>query len=52
MQPEAQFTVHQCALFSADTKLVHGQMVNRSLKYLNGTPEQALIMNPDPEKGI
>ena len=51
-RPNAQFMVHQCARFSANTNLPHDQAVKRVLKYLKGTATQGLIMNPDPEKGI
>ena len=50
MPSEAQFVVHQCAQFSADTKLPHNQAVKRILKYLKGTSKQGLLMNPDPKK--
>ena len=49
-RPGAQFAVHQCAQFSADTKLPHNQEVKRFLKYLKGVSLQGLIMKPGPEK--
>ena len=52
MPSEAQFVVHQCAQFSADTKLPHDQGFKRILKCLEGTLEQGLIMKIYPEKGI
>ena len=51
-RPEAQFMVHQCAQFSADTKLPHDQAVKRVLNYLKCTAMQGLISKPVPEKGI
>ena len=48
--PEAQFTVHQCAQFRADTKLPHNQSVKRILKYLKSMSSKGLIMNLDNEK--
>ena len=50
--PKAQFVVHKCALFSANTKLPHYQAVKLFLKYPKGTDTQELIINPDPENGI
>ena len=44
--------VHQCAQFSADTKLLHDKLVKRVLKYLKFMATQGLIMKPNLEKGI
>ena len=52
MRPKAQFVVHQCEQFSADTKLPRDQAVKRVLKYLKGTAMKGLILKPDPENGI
>ena len=51
-RPEAQFMIRQCALFSADIKLLLNQAVKRILNYLKGTSYQGLIMKPDPKKFI
>ena len=50
--PEAQFAVHPCVWFSADTKLLSDQAVKRVLKYLKVTDMQEQILKPDPERGI
>ena len=52
IRPKAQFSVHQYAQFSANTKLLHDQAVKWVLKYLKGVDMQLLIIKPDPEKGV
>ena len=49
---EVQLVVHQYKQFSANPKLLHNQAVKRVLDYLKSTPNNGLIMEPDPEKGI
>ena len=51
-RPEVQFSVGKFERFGANPKLPHYQAVKRVLKYIKGTPEQGLIINPDPDKGI
>ena len=52
MRTEAQFTVHQCTQFGADTKLPHNKAFKHVLEYLKGTGTQGLILKSDIEKGI
>ena len=47
-----QFTFHQFAKFSANTKLPHYQSVKHVLTYLKSKAIQAIILKLDPEKGI
>ena len=50
--PEEKIALHQCMLFSADPKLPQDQDVRCIFKYLNGTYNNGIFMDPDPEKGI
>ena len=40
------YSVHQCARFSADPKDSHAKAVKRIGKYLHGTRDKGLILNP------
>ena len=51
-RPDILFAVHQCARFSANPKLSHERAVKRIVRYLKGTKEKGIIMNPDRDKGI
>ena len=46
------YAVHQCAHFSADPKLSHERAVKRIVRYLKGSRDKGIIMNPDKQKGV
>jgi len=45
-RPEIAYAVHQCARFSSDPKESHATAVKRIAKYLQGTKDKGLILNP------
>ena len=47
-RPDLTYAVHQCARFSHDPKVEHGNAVKCIGRYLKGTLDQGLIMKPDP----
>jgi hypothetical protein len=51
-RPDIAFAVHQAARFSANPKLIHEQAVKRIVRYLKGTQDKGIIMNPDTSRGI
>ena len=52
MYPESQFTVNQCAQFSADTKILHNQAVKSVLKCLKETAKKGILLKLDPERVV
>jgi hypothetical protein len=51
-RPDCLYAVHQCARFSADPKLSHERAVKRVIRYLKGTKDKGIILNPNKDKGI
>ena len=49
-RPDLTYAVHQCARFSHDPKREHGEAVKRIGRYLKGTADKGLIMQPDHEQ--
>ena len=48
-RPDIAFAVHQCARFSNDPKDPHVKAVKRIVRYLHGTQDKGLILDPkDP----
>ena len=47
-RPDLTYAVHQCARFSHNPKVEHGNAVKRIGRYLKGTMDKGLIMKPDP----
>ena len=45
-RPDLAHAVHQCARFAADPKVEHGQAVKWIGRYLKGTQDKGLILNP------
>ena len=45
-RPDIAYAVHQCARFSSDPKESHANAVKRIVKYLLGTKDQGIILNP------
>ena len=51
-RPDCLFAVHQCARFSTNPKLSHERAVKRIVRYLKGTRDQGLILQPNTSKGV
>jgi len=49
---DISYAVHQCARFSQDPKVEHGNAVKWIGRYLAGTKDKGFIMKPDPTKGL
>ena len=47
-RPEAQFYIHQCVQFSANTELPGNQEIKQIIKYLKGTTIQCIILKTNP----
>lgn len=45
-RPDIAYAVHQCARFCADPKMSHAAAVKRIGKYLVGTRDKGIILNP------
>ena len=45
-RPDIAYAVHQCARFSSDPKIDHARAVEHLVKYLEGTKEKGIIMQP------
>ncbi len=45
-RPDIAYAVHQCARFSSEPKESHAAAVKRIAKYLQGTKDQGIILNP------
>ena len=48
-RPEIAYAVHQCARFTHNPKASHGQAVKRICRYLQGTKDQGMVINPTRE---
>jgi hypothetical protein len=46
-RPDIAYTVHQCAQFSADPKIEHGQLVKWLGRYLHATCDKGIIYTPN-----
>ena len=44
--------VHQCARFNNDPRMPHEKAAKRIVRYLRGTQEKGMILNPEPKKGL
>ena len=51
-RPEIAYIVHQCARFSIHPKIEHARAIRWLAKYLRGTRDQGMIMQPDIKKGL
>jgi hypothetical protein len=45
-RPDISYAVHQCARFASDPKVSHAHAVKRIVKYLIGTKDKGIILNP------
>ena len=51
-RPEIAYAVHQCARFSTNPKELHAEAVRHIAKYLLGTKDKGIILNPNEEKSF
>ena len=49
-RPDISFAVHQCARFSSDPKQSHVAALRRIGRYLQGTKDKGLIINPNKDQ--
>jgi hypothetical protein len=45
-RPDIAYAVHQCARFTANPKLSHAEAVKNIVRYLKGTRDRGIILNP------
>ena len=51
-RPDIAYAVHQCARFSSNPRESHGEAVRNIVKYLNGTRDRGIILNPKLDKSF
>jgi hypothetical protein len=51
-RPDLSYSVHQCARFSINPKMVHERAVKRIVRYLMSTTDRGIIYEPDSTKGL
>jgi hypothetical protein len=51
-RPDISCAVHQCARFTSDPKIQHGQAVKHIGRYLAGTANKGIIFHPDITKSL
>ena len=51
-RPDLTYAVHQCARFSHDPKLEHGNAVKRIGRYLKETQDKGIILKPDTSQSL
>ena len=51
-RPDLSYSVHQCARFSSDPKVSHSHAVEMIGRYLKGTMNDGIYMNPDSNKSF
>jgi hypothetical protein len=51
-RPDISYDTHQCARFTADPRIEHGQAVRWLGRYLIGTRDKGMILRPEIGKGI
>ena len=50
--PDISYAVHQCARFSSDPRITHGEAVIRIARYLKSRQKEGLILDPHTSKSI
>ena len=45
-RPHIAYAVHYCAIFTHNTKNSHATGVNRTLRYLQGTKDEGIMLTP------
>jgi hypothetical protein len=51
-RPDISCAVHQCARFTSDPKIQHGQAIKHIGRYLAGTANKGIIFTPDVTKSL
>ena len=51
-RPDISYAVHQCARFSHDPKVTHGQAIIHLVKYLHGTRDKGIILHPNDDHNL
>ena len=51
-RPDISYAVHQCARFSSDPRQSHADAVIHICKYLHGTRDEGLIINPSKDLNL
>ena len=51
-RPDIAFIVHQCARFCETPKVEHGNAIRWVVKYLKGTRNRGVILNPNSDLGL
>lgn len=51
-RPDISYATHQCARFSVDPRRSHGDAVEYLCKYLIGTKDKGLILDPDTNQSL
>ena len=51
-RPEIAYAVHQCARYSSNPRRSHTQAVIYLAKYLKGTRDCGMVLNPKPDEGV
>jgi hypothetical protein len=51
-QPDIAYAVHQCARFCEDPKQIHADAVMHLIKYLNGTRDKGIILDPKHDQSF
>ena len=51
-RPDIAFAVHQCARFTHNPKASHAAAIKRILRYLNGTKDKGMMLNPSSNLNV
>ena len=51
-RPDILYAVHSCARFATNPKMSHEKAIKRIVKYLIGTKNEGIILNPILSKGV
>ena len=51
-RPDISYIVHQCARFTSEPRKEHGEAIRWLGRYLKGTRDQGIILNPSKGKGL
>jgi hypothetical protein len=51
-RPDISYASHQCARYSANPKTPHGKAIKHIGRYLSGTKDKGLILNPNTNLGF
>ena len=51
-RPDIAFITHQCARYTSDPRKEHGAAIRWLARYLKGTRNKGIVMNPKSDKGL